>query len=438
MQMQARIDELQKKFNEKQNEMLEVMKNFGLAIVETRDDMRIINSYGDDEEMFKPAGKLFDRGESLFKAVARITKNTREHNPDGEEGGDIEQSVIKFVEGRRPEREFEILGEKDDGEYFLLIWRIVRGERYFKSFFKIVPSNNIVEKAKEAHQAELDQIWKNQTKMLNWVNDGLIIIDLKSRIKFMNENAKATFISADNKLLRNASIEGKNLKDLFAMDDPEELKKMLEYNNRVLITRKSQSFSKKVNDKEVSISSHPMFDEKQKVGGIFMVTSSDALAMPIMTSSLTNLSVDQKRLLATLKELAEDKRILNERVRELEYNQKWFMQNNKKYEANIKRLYSFLENVPRPLSIQKLPSLQYEFINKAMEKKLGKSRKETVGKYDRDIFPEKIVRTLEMKNSEAIDLRSVVSFRENGEQGAIIAMVDHMKNPAHIIRIFDK
>mgnify|MGYP003591918600 FL=1 len=71
------IAELREKIESQNQETFDLLKYFDLVIIDTKDDMRIMNSSGAVEELFGEAEKFFERGNSLIKAIYKVTKNTK-------------------------------------------------------------------------------------------------------------------------------------------------------------------------------------------------------------------------------------------------------------------------------------------------------------------------------------------------------------------------
>ena len=97
------VRELKDKIEEQNQEMTDLLKYFDLIIVDTKDDLRIVNCYGPVEDLFKSAEKMFERGLSLVKAVYKITKNTRprpdeadDEHQEIENQLNLEELIIKF------------------------------------------------------------------------------------------------------------------------------------------------------------------------------------------------------------------------------------------------------------------------------------------------------------------------------------------------------
>ena len=143
------IAELREKIESQNQETFDLLKYFDLVIIDTKDDMRIMNSSGAVEELFGEAEKFFERGNSLIKAIYKVTKNTKPRPEEDDDEYrhtqiqlDLEELVVKFVMSSREEREFKIVGEKENGDVFVLVWKIKLMGKVFRSYFKIIPTNS--------------------------------------------------------------------------------------------------------------------------------------------------------------------------------------------------------------------------------------------------------------------------------------------------------
>ena len=68
-ELRSKIIQLYDKVNYQQEELSDILNQFELVIVETTGDLRILNSYGAVDIIFKAAIKSFERGENLLKIV---------------------------------------------------------------------------------------------------------------------------------------------------------------------------------------------------------------------------------------------------------------------------------------------------------------------------------------------------------------------------------
>ncbi|MDQ1267156.1 MAG: hypothetical protein QG635_2310 [Bacteroidota bacterium] len=446
-----KIEELQTRYNNLNDEITEMMKYFEFAIVETKDDMRIINSNGAVDEIFKDVIKNFNRGENLVKLIYRTCKNTKEKEelkevisssgseefPD-EEQEDLEDSIQKFTQTGREERIIKIVGEKEDGEIFLLQWVIKKKNNIYRSFFKAVPTNGIVKAAQEKHKIELEQNRNNIKETLGHIKEGITILDLKSTIIYMNDAAKKYYISHKNQLLKNAPVEGRFFKEVFVTEDPEEVKKINDYNRRVIVTRKPITYYKKLHDIDIEMNVFPLINEKNNVIGVTIISRTQQIAAEKKpdTSASASMAVDTKKLLLTIKSLSEDKRMLLERANELDNNFKWLMKNNKEYHETIKQYYLYLDMLPTAVSIQLLPSMKFDFINRQFERKFGKGRDEVRGKEDSDMFSPDTVLILNQKYEEAVQTRKAIDIDTGFFHSRQIVIFGSDNNPSHLMRIY--
>jgi len=430
----AKIDELNSKLNSVKNEQFELLKNFDLAIVDTRDDMRIVNSIGAIEEIFKDVSKRFKHGENLIKIVYKITKNTSEMD-EAVQGQDedkkiLEDSIADFLATKKNEKIMRIVGEKEDGEVFLLEWLIIRGERYLRSYFKIIPTNAIVKEVQAKLEAELENSKKNMKQVLDFIGDGVTILDIKSRIVYLNDKARKSFISKEKTLLQSAKFEGRIFRELFATDDPDDQRRREYFNKEAIITKQMQSYTKRINETDVRYEVYPLISDTQSVTGLAVISKFSA------EQKEAPQQMDNSKLIATLKALAEDNKVMKERIKELENNQQWFMKTNKEYQDTIKLLYTFMEKLPIPVSILQLPELKFDFVNKAFEKKFKLKRDDVKKKEDKEVFSPEINSILSKLNNDALECKDIVEVSNNIISARQIALCNTYNNPTHLIRVY--
>jgi PAS domain-containing protein len=428
------IIELKDKLEAQNQEVSELLKHFELAIVDTKDDMRIMNSFGAIDEIFGDAEKQFERGNSLIKAIYKVTKNSkpRPEETDDEqqhtqEQLDLEELVTKFVTGTREEREFQIIGETDKGDIFLLVWRIKRNDRNFRSYFKVIPTNSIIRSLQEKHEAEIEQIKQDMRLTFENVQDGITMLSLKNQVLFMNESAKSLYFNNKNHVTKNANFEGRLFQEIFVNEDAEIVKDIVDFNRRVVITREPYSYSKKIGEQDVSFHLKPILNERKFIIGILIISRISSNDVNIDTgklfNALKNLSIDNKKLYSKVKDLEINLSKTNERAGE--------------FQNALKLFYSFLEKMPCPMSIIRLPNMQYEFVNTRFEQKVNHKREHIRGKKDTDLFNETEVATLSEFVNISLRRKDIVYIDENGLKLKQSVLFNNENEPTHIIRVFD-
>jgi len=429
LQLKQTKQDLSQRIETMDIELSELLRYFELAIIETRADMKIINTYGNAEIMFKPAKKMLERGGNLIKAVYKTTRNTKARSESGmedyEELEDLEYAVGKFVDSNRDEKTFHVIGENDNGELFLLIWIIVRKEKIFKSYFRIIPTNQIIRETKKRYEKEIKDIRRNAREIYELISDGITILDVEGRILYMNTNANKGFLPNENKLLETASFEGRLFQEIFVTEDVESIKERLDNNKMVFFTKKPRSYKKNVGKKEVSYNINPVFSEKQNVIGLVIVSH---------ISEEDKKYFDEKRLLRTLQSLTEDNKKHIERFKELELNEQWLMKKNTEYQEAIRMYYSFLDSAPMPIGALEIPSMKYIFINPQLENLFKLQRKDILNKTDEELFGIKnncIFVKDDQNDSEDFQKISIKDF--HAVQRTIF---DREGLPKHIVRVF--
>ena len=430
-QLKATKADLSNKVESMDREMTDLLKYFDLAVVETRADMKIINTYSSAEQIFKPAKKMLESGGNLIKVVYKTTRNTKTRSDAGiedyEELEDLEYTVAKFVDSNREERKIHVIGEKDDGEIFLLIWIIVRRDKLFKSYFRMIPTNEIIRDTKKRYEKEIKDIRRNARDIYELVSEGITILDLDNKILYMNSKANKGYVSNDNKLLESASFEGRLFQEIFVTEEPEEVKARLEQNKKVIMSKRPRSYSKMVGKKEVTYSVNPVFSGKGNVIGLVIISR-------IVEDEKKNF--DEKRLLKTLHSLTEDNKKHIERFKELELNEQWLMKKNTEYQQAIRMFYSFLENAPLPICALEIPSLKIIFVNKELEKLLDVPRQEILDKTDEMAFMGVDERDNDMNTDIMLDSDEIFTIKLGKYKALQKTIFGPEGNAKHIIRIF--
>ena len=436
-----------------EDENNDIMINFNLAIVDTTEDMRIVNSLGSTEHVFAGAGEKFERGKNLLKMVYMTTRNSKEKAEEQssaddikayEDREDLEDVIIKFTESKRDEREIKIIGEREDGEIFLMIWMIKRRDNYFRSYFKIIPSNTIIDEISAKHKAEQEANDKKMYEMLAMVRDGVIMMNQNQKILFMNNQAKELILS-NNKLLRNAPVEGRFFHEIFVNDDNDSLRMRQEHNGTVLRTGNPVEYDMKTQERKLNFVLNPIKNSSNKVVGIFLLCknneSNGNVARNNAQIGMQLFDKEQRRtpdkiaLKMALRELTEDKKKLAERVKELETNHNWHMKNSRQYQSMVKKLYTYIANIPLPMVVINVKDSNYELVNLAMEKMLRRDRKEILGKKDVEILPGDLGEYLNSTVEELLISGGESVIDHSRMKGKQILIKDSNDEKTHIVRI---
>lgn len=428
--VQGEKDDLNKKLQKNAEEHEAMLRIADMAIVESSDDFRIINSSGAIEYIFKDVIKKFERGENLIIFVKKITKTSRcieGKDPENTKKVDLDPLLTKFIDGHKDDIDIRMLGERDDGELFLLEWTLKKQGNRIKSYFKFVPSNKVIKEAQEHLDQKLQKNEEFLYEVFEMLTDGVIIMDIQSRIKFISNKARDLFIPKDNKVLRSVQFEGRMLSEIMLGVESDEAKEIQDNAKRVLITKDPLLLKKSINKKMIEFHVSPMFDENKKINGIFILSRS-----PEDGSA----SVESQKLMQALKNMSEDNRVMAERIKELEYNHKWFMKNNKEYQQTIKQLYSFLENTPLPLSIIELPKGVYGFVNKQFEKKFEKPRSDVLGQKEDEILSEEDNRIIRENLEQTIVSHDVVHLETDNISLRQVCIYNSSKDATHLIRMY--
>lgn len=428
------IAELREKIENQNQETFDLLKYFDLVIIDTKDDMRIMNSFGAVEELFGDAEKFFERGNSLIKAIYKVTKNTKPR-PDEDDDEyrhtkiqlDLEELIVKFVMSTREEREFKIVGENENGDVFLLVWKIKRINKVFRSYFKIIPTNSIIKAMQIKHNEEIVQIKADMRLVFEHIQDGITILDLKNTILYMNESAKNQYFTTTNKVTKNANFEGRLFQEIFVNESADLVKSILNHNKRVIDTRAHYDYNAKIAEQDVSFHLKPIFNERQFIIGILIISRNSAGDFNIDTTklfnALKNLSIENKKLYSANKDLEVSLNKSNESLTN--------------FQRTIKLIYSFLEQFPYAISILKMPNMNYEFVNSRYEEITQIKREHLRGKRDEEVFPPELVENLGHFINSTLANSNSEYFEYNQYKIRQTVLKNERQEPAYIIRAFE-
>ena len=115
----------------------EILKFSEIAVVECSENLYIINVYGAKEKIFKKIHANLRSGTDLMKHVIKLMKdkNVTDDEDITDELRNLEQSVNTFISSVKLVEEFKVVGENENGEPYLLIWRIKKNRQIFKMLF---------------------------------------------------------------------------------------------------------------------------------------------------------------------------------------------------------------------------------------------------------------------------------------------------------------
>ena len=421
----------------KDQEISDVLAYAGVAIIETTGDLRIINTLGAVDIIFNEVAEKVTRGGNLMILVKKATKSVKQKNEDNETE-DIEKTVEKFIQGKKDETVIDIVGSNFD-EIFLLSWKINRMGNHFRHYFKIIPTNKFVNEAKKDFQKKIQSYKDFVQKIFNEMHDGITIINMSNKIEMINQSAQKMFLPAQSKIMERTSLEGKFFSDLFLNEEAEKARYRVEMHNEALVSKETKVYELETFDKNIRFKAIPDIDEEGKVNGIILVSSL------IGSSKVTDDTDDRiKTLTQTVRTLNESSNAMKERIKELEYNHKWFMNKRredsrtiKQYHKTIKAIYTYLENLPSPISILVYPDYKYQFINKEFEKHLGKKRKEILGKVDKQICEKDTYEKIKKLNEKAKKESGPASVKAGKTVIKQIFLKDENDNVTHILRTYN-
>ncbi len=419
----------------------ETLRHSDTVIVDCTEDFRINAVLGPYDQVFHEHRDKFKHGGNLMKIIYATTKNIIDQDElklhsDTNEAKNMEQKIIEFMQSKRNEILLKVVGETAQGDSFILIWKMKRFGRYFRSFFTSISANLILDKVSEKHEQEIEVLTRRIENLVEYSSDGFIILDKIGKITFINRNARKTLMAQNVKRLMDADVRGRFYREIFVNDTNEEINRKLDINKRVFTNNQAESFIKKSPDGDIHFSVFPDHNEFGDTQGLVIVTS----LKPTMISN--ELEQKIKRLSTAVQKMQSEKTYADERIKELDYNQQWMMkkledsnQNIKLLHKSLKQLYNYLENMPIPICIIDLPTLKYEFVNTKMHQWMNTKKTDVVGKRDEELLEKDLIIALNEIFKETI--KTMQPIKISYKEFTILQMAfSNEKNlPTRLIRL---
>ncbi len=421
---------LSAKIQKQNQELSELLIYSEMVVIESTQDMKILNILGDIEYVFENVATQVERGSDLTMLVAKATQATQNRTEDSE-AEDIVDIVTKFVQSPRSEKKIEILGVKEEsGELFLLDWKMLKAGKLIKSYFKITPTNNIIKQTTDKYEFALVEKDKFYGQVFEYSHRGVTIINPDGKIIYINTSAKDMFISKDNKLIKTESLIGRTFFEIFLNDDADVNKERQVKNNQAYITKSSVTYVSQTHEGDIKYEIHPIFNSKRAVVSL-------AIFSTLLNSSVSG-ALDNKKLMSTLKTLYSEKSILTERIKELEYNHKWLMKNSRDVDIQRKKLFYYLNNLPIPISVIDLKTKKYDFVNKEFEQNIKKKRDEIIGHRDVQVFTQMEADFLDEILLKGVECKQTIPIKGLVFEGMQAIVKSQQDTPLYAIRVFTK
>jgi PAS domain S-box-containing protein len=436
--------ELRTNNSSKSDQLNEVLKYSDMLVVNTTNDLRVMNHFGAADLVLERHSKNLLSGADLVKIIYQTTKNfyDKNSNSDSDDEVDYEKKIGHFLSTHKSEIQFKIVGKKDDGEIFLLIWDILKVSSSLRHFFRVLPTNTIVNEAKKFFAEQFEKQKELIKQIFNSVSDGVMYVDLSNKIKMVNDKAKEYFLTSSSKLMSRAQLEGKFFHEIFANETPDNITQRVEINNSVVINKEKIVYVMRTHGKKLTHSVLPWIDENNNVLGVMIIVS---YYTKQEEKDIEEQKVDIAAIKNTLKSTLAQNSIMKERIKELEYNHNWLMKQRnddnktiKYYHSTIKNLYTYLDLLPYPLSILKLPDRIYDFVNKDFLEKFNLDKKGVLSKRDKEVFgpdAEQFLDSMYFKNRTT---KLVVPFKNLNFKGRQIIVFDDSDTPKYLIRVYEK
>lgn len=418
------------------NEKLSELLNYSdTAIVDSDKNLKIIDSQGNVEKVFGSRMRRFETGNNLVDVIQKLTKNTniKKKSISTDEHLEIQTVITNFMNSQINEKEFSVLGETDDGEMFLLVWKMKRLTDKFRSYFKIIPSNAIVRAAQEHHQHELKNREEHLIQLLAKVPEGVTLLDNMKKIIFMNEPARITHL---NHKIANAPVEGRSYQEIFVTEEKDNIRIRMEKLEFCIKFKKSMRFVMTTQKVEMQYYIYPIIDHGGNVINSLIISS------PMTAQSLDGMKEVNFRLVATLKQMTNEMDDLQEHIREITTNNDWLKQ---KYAESAIEIFkeigdtiTILEKIPLPICVLSLPGYRYEYANQAFCELVNVPMDEIKDKKDDSYFFGNDLIAIESKNFETVNKDVSVTIDSEHLIAKQVVLKDLKDKPKKILRIFTK
>lgn len=430
--LESQYFNLHDRFEDQKEKLSELLHYSDTAIVDSDNNLKIINSQGNVENVFGSKMRRFEIGNNIVDVIHKLTKNTniKKRTQSFDEKLDINTAISDFMKSKIAEKEFSVLGERDEGEMFLLIWKMKRLKEFYRSYFKIIPSNAIVRAAQEHHKHELAKREEHLLNILAKIPEGVTFLDNRKKIIFMNESAKITHL---NTKIKDAPVEGRFYQDIFVTEDRDNIRIRMEKLEFVMKFKKSIRYLIKTQKTELQYYIYPIEDHGGNLINIFILSN------PISAQSKEALKDINFRLVSTLKHLTNELDEFKEHIVEITNSNDWLKE---KYSESAVEIFkeigdtiTIVEKFPMPICVLGLPGYRYEYVNSAYLE-LVKDKFENInGKKDDSYFFGNDLIELESKNYETVNKNKTVTIDSEHLHGKQVLLKDIENKPKKILRI---
>ena len=423
------------KTNSLEDSFAELIEYSDTSIVDSDNEMKIIKTRGNVENVFGERIRKFETGGDLATAIRKVTRNTVIKNKFTSDNDKIEilEAVSTFMKSELVEKEFSVLGERNDGEMFLLVWKMKRYKDFFRSYFKIVPSNSIVRAAQIQHKFELQNIENHWIEILKKIPEGITLLDNKKKIIFMNETAK---MSHFNEKIKDAPVEGRFYHEIFVTEDKDNIRIRIEKLEFTMKLKRSIRFISTTMNNELMYYVYPISDFNGNLINVLIIS------LPVTANNLEILNEVNFRLVTTLRylinELDEFQNIIDDTTSEKEsLKQKLYEYSSDTFGA-IGGMPSIVDELPYPICILSIPGYRYEYANKEFCKLMNVQIKDIIGKKDDDLFFGNDLITLENMNFDSVNTGISVEIDSEHITGKQVTIYDSANHPKNLLRIFTR
>lgn len=423
------------KTNDLEERLSELIEYSDTSVVDSDNELKIIKTRGNVENIFGEKIRKFETGVNLATAIRKVTRNTVIKNKFANDSNKVEilEAVSAFMKSEIAEKEFSVLGERNDGEMFLLIWKMKRYKDFFRSFFKIIPSNSIVRAAQLQHKFELQNRENHLIEILKKIPEGITLLDNKKKIIFMNETAK---LSHFNEKIKDAPVEGRFYHEIFVTEDKDNIRIRIEKLEFAMKLDRSIRFIATTMNNELMYYIYPITDFNGNLINVLIIS------LPVTAHNQEIMNEVNFRLVATVRylihELEEFQSIIDDTISEKESLKQKLYEYSSDTFGSIGGMPSIIDELPLPVCILSIPGYRYEYANKEFCNLMNVQIKDILGKKDDDLFLGNDLITLENMNFDSVNTGISVDIDSEHLSGKQVTIYDSANHPKNLLRIFTR
>lgn len=415
--------------------MTEFLSYSDTAIVDFDATLKITHAQGNIGSIFGESMRRFEVGNNIANVIKRFCRNNliKDKFKPIEESLHIDEAISEFISGQKYEKEFTVLGSREDGEMFLLVWKIKRMQDLFRSFFKIIPSNAIVKSSKEWFDAEISHQNHNLIEIMKKIPEGITLIDDRKKIMFMNEPAKITHL---NTKIKDAPVEGRFYQEIFTTEDKDNIRIRMEKLEFAMKFKKAMRFVLPTQKFELQYLIYPILDFSGNFKNALVISS------PVFSHEPEQLKEINYRLINSLKQIVIEVNDLRKILEEGKSSQILKKTDTEFPFENIFNEFGttceILNLFPIPICVLKIPGYRYEYANQEFCNKINSNLTDIKNQKDDNFFFGNDLISLETKNFDVVNKHKTVIINSEHISAKQFVLKDKNNKPAKIVRIYYK